>query len=80
LCYHDSLRLAAEKKASAIVFPCISTGVFGYPKPEACAIVSETVIAWLAENDHPERIVFCRFIYADVNLYQDRLRDRLDRC
>src|SRR5687768_1348471 len=31
-CYRESLRLAAEHRLGEVAFPCISTGVFGYPK------------------------------------------------
>jgi O-acetyl-ADP-ribose deacetylase len=73
-CYNESLRLAAEKLARSIAFPCISTGVFGYPKAEACRIATDTVFAWLEASDHPKRVIFCCYETADVSLYQDRLR------
>ena len=76
-CYQDSLRLAAEKQAGTIAFPCISTGVYRYPKAEACRIATDTVFAWLQENEHPGRVLFCCFETADVTLYQDRLRELL---
>ena len=72
-CYHESLWLAAEKKAQAIAFPCISTGVFRYPKAEACQIATDTVLAWLEDNEHPGRVVFCCFEPSDVTLYGDRI-------
>src|SRR5262245_13953208 len=34
-CYFNSLRLAAERKLETIAFPCISTGIYGYPKADA---------------------------------------------
>jgi O-acetyl-ADP-ribose deacetylase (regulator of RNase III) len=76
-CYQDSLRLAAEKQAGTIAFPCISTGVYQYPKAEACRIATDTVFAWLQDNEHPGRVLFCCFETADVTLYQDRLRELL---
>jgi O-acetyl-ADP-ribose deacetylase (regulator of RNase III) len=76
-CYQDSLRLAAEKQAGTIAFPCISTGVYRYPKAEACRIATDTVFAWLQDNEHPGRVLFCCFETADVTLYQDRLRELL---
>ena len=30
-CYRESLRLAAERRLATVAFPCISTGVYGYP-------------------------------------------------
>ena len=74
-CYQSSLRLAAEKQAATIAFPCISTGVFGYPKAEACRLATDTVFAWLENNEHPGRVLFCCFETADMALYQDRLCD-----
>lgn len=73
-CYEESLRLALGKEAATIAFPCISTGVYGYPKAEACAIAVETVIAWLQGNDYPGQVAFCCFLADDADLYRQRLR------
>ena len=72
-CYEQSLRLAAEHQAETIAFPCISTGVYGYPKAEACQIAVEAVLAWLAENVLPHEVVFCCFGEEDGTLYRQRL-------
>jgi O-acetyl-ADP-ribose deacetylase len=74
-CYHESLRLAEQVQAESIAFPCISTGVFDYPKDEACQIATETVAAWLREHEHPRRVIFCCFGSADARIYRDRLRE-----
>lgn len=37
-CYRSACMLAMEAKARSIAFPCISTGVYRYPKPEAARI------------------------------------------
>ncbi|HEX4900136.1 MAG TPA: O-acetyl-ADP-ribose deacetylase, partial [Pyrinomonadaceae bacterium] len=34
-CYENSLTLAASHSLSSVAFPSISTGAYGYPKPEA---------------------------------------------
>jgi len=42
-CYLESLCLAAEAGLARITFPAISTGVYGYPKQEACAVAVAAV-------------------------------------
>jgi len=37
-CYRESLALAVQNGVKTIAFPCISTGVYGYPFREACVI------------------------------------------
>lgn len=72
-CYRASLRLAAGAGVRSIAFPCISTGVYGYPAPEACAIAVDAVADWISANDLPERILFCCFNPRDAALYRARL-------
>jgi O-acetyl-ADP-ribose deacetylase len=72
-CYEEALRLAHEHRAESIAFPCISTGVYGYPKDEACRIAVDAVVAWLRDHEHPGRVVFCCFGPTDARLYRDRL-------
>jgi O-acetyl-ADP-ribose deacetylase (regulator of RNase III) len=76
-CYEEALRLAAGKEAESIAFPCISTGIFGYPKPDACQVATHAVTSWLNAHDHPRRVIFCCFELADVALYRDFLRETL---
>jgi O-acetyl-ADP-ribose deacetylase (regulator of RNase III) len=74
-CYEGALRLAHGLQAESIAFPCISTGIYGYPKDEACRIATEAVLDWLRAHEHPRRIVFCCFGTTDARLYRGRLRD-----
>src|SRR5690349_23303499 len=39
-CYLNSLELARRNSLVSVAFPSISTGAFGYPKPEAVAVSS----------------------------------------
>jgi O-acetyl-ADP-ribose deacetylase (regulator of RNase III) len=77
-CYEEALRLAHENRAESIAFPCISTGIYGYPKDEACRIATEAVIAWLQEHEHPRRVVFCCFEGADARLYRQQLGETVE--
>jgi O-acetyl-ADP-ribose deacetylase (regulator of RNase III) len=59
-CYQNSLRLARQYSVSSIAFPSISTGAYGYPKPEAAAVSSKAIKEFLAgDNQIGEvRLVF----------------------
>lgn len=72
-CYVESLRLA-ERYADSVAFPCISTGVYGYPKDEACAIALDAVVNWCADHDRPRLVVFCCFSAEDAEIYRSRLK------
>ncbi len=71
--YESSLKLAAEAGVASIAFPCISTGVYGYPKSEACEIAAATVEEWLSSHDLPASVVFCCFDETSAGLYRRRL-------
>lgn len=72
-CYAHSLSLAADAGLASIAFPCISTGVYGYPKPEACDIAVSTVGEWLLAHDLPRSVVFCCYGAVDAAIYSKRL-------
>jgi O-acetyl-ADP-ribose deacetylase (regulator of RNase III) len=42
-CYANSLKLAAENNCATVAFPCISTGIYGYPVEEAAKVAVHTV-------------------------------------
>jgi O-acetyl-ADP-ribose deacetylase (regulator of RNase III) len=72
-CYAESLRLAEENGLETIAFPGISTGVYGYPKAEACDVAVGAVAGWLAARALPRSVTFCCFGAADAALYRARL-------
>lgn len=70
-CYRNSLALAAEHRIATIAFPCISTGIFGYPSEDAAAIAVSTARTFLAGGDTGIRAVtFCCFSDDDLGVYQ----------
>ena len=68
--YANSLRLAAEQGAQSIAFPCISTGVYGYPAREAAKIAVQAVRETLPQCPQMQRVVFCCFSQQDAALYR----------
>ena len=72
-CYTESLRLAEQAGAETVAFPGISTGVYGYPKAEACDVAVQAVAEWLVAHDLPRSVTFCCFSASDAALYRARL-------
>ena len=72
-CYRNSLALAAENACRSIAFPCISTGVYGYPIEDAARIAVDTLRAFLSEraSARPDmEVVFCCFSNRDKAVYE----------
>jgi O-acetyl-ADP-ribose deacetylase (regulator of RNase III) len=65
-CYRRSLEVAVENGVKTIAFPAISTGVYGYPKEEACSIALRTTAAFLEEHGEIEKVFFVCFSDADL--------------
>ena len=72
-CYRNSLRVAAEHGAHSIAFPCISTGVYGYPVELAARVAVETVRSSLQEFGSIREVIFCCYSSGDAALYQKLL-------
>ncbi|XP_029113215.1 ADP-ribose glycohydrolase MACROD1 isoform X1 [Scleropages formosus] len=73
-CYRNCLDTATQNQLRTVAFPCISTGVYGYP-PDKAVDVALTVVREYLEK-HPaqlDRVIFCVFLKSDEDLYQDRL-------
>ena len=70
-CYRNSLALAFENGCKSIAFPCISTGVYGYPIEDAAAIAVRETEAFLAT--HNIEVVFCCFSEYDAKTYENLL-------
>lgn len=68
-CYRSSLRLCAEHALQTVAFPNISTGIYGFPKPEAARIALQIV---RADGVPPtlREIVFVCFDWENHRLYQ----------
>jgi O-acetyl-ADP-ribose deacetylase len=72
-CYRRSLELAAGHALESVAFPCISTGVYGYPMGQATRIAIDTVRATLAEQATLREIIFCCFSAGALALYEREL-------
>ena len=72
-CYWKSLKLAQENNCRTVAFPNISTGVYGYPKPEAARIAVNETVAFLEKNSLPETVTFVCFDDDNLSLYKSLL-------
>jgi O-acetyl-ADP-ribose deacetylase (regulator of RNase III) len=70
-CYRTCLHLAEERRLTAIAFPAISTGVYGYPRRAAAEIAVATVQS--IPLQHLRRVVFCCFDHPTAQIYQQLL-------
>jgi O-acetyl-ADP-ribose deacetylase (regulator of RNase III) len=72
-CYRASLTLAAAHGVRSIAFPAISTGVYGFPRPRACAIAVAETTRVIAPDKALERVIFCCFDDDTLALYRREL-------
>ena len=73
-CYRNTLDLCAENGLRSVAFCCISTGVFRFPKKQACRIAVQTVMDWLDNNPgQMDRIIFNVFNHEDRENYESEL-------
>lgn len=73
-CYRRSLELAVGQGVRTVAFPCISTGVYGYPLVAAAAVAIDTVLAMLDADATLGQVTFCCFSAEALDIYRARLR------
>ena len=76
-CYRESLKLAVENGVKTIAFPCISTGVYGYPFREACVIALRTVEDFLQTNKSITQVYMVCFGDSDFERFESIIKDFL---
>ena len=68
-CYNNSLKAAVEKGCGSIVFPAISTGVYGYPREKAAVAASSSVKAFLEKDRTIQKVEFVFFSDDDMEVF-----------
>ncbi|XP_060140428.1 ADP-ribose glycohydrolase MACROD2 isoform X4 [Globicephala melas] len=75
-CYKSSLKLVKENNIRSVAFPCISTGIYGFPNEPAAVIALSTIKEWLTKNQHQvDRIIFCVFLEVDFKIYKKKMSE-----
>ncbi|XP_065205545.1 macro domain-containing protein CT2219-like [Planococcus citri] len=74
-CYKKSLTVLEENDLRTVAFPCISTGIYGYPNEKAAHVVLRTVRQYLQKNhEKVNKIIFVCFLYQDIEIYEKLLQ------
>lgn len=73
-CYRNSFKLALDNDFRTIAFPCISTGVYGYPRQQAAAIALEQMQFF--QNRFTE-IIACCYSPEDEKTYLELLGENI---
>jgi len=69
LCYRRAIEIAAAHGMRTIAFPCISTGVYGYPAERAAKVAVTAVEQAVSDQAGIEEVIFCCFSASDLGLY-----------
>ena len=73
-CYFNALELAKAKGLKTIAFPCIATGLYGFPQDKASKIAIKTINDYLSANKNIfNHIIFNVFKDEDLILYKRNL-------
>lgn len=72
-CYRTSLDLAAQHGIKSIAFPCISTGVYHFPKQRAAQIAISVIKEYITKNKFKGDVTICCFLTEDAEIYKDLL-------
>lgn len=76
-CYRSCLAAAEAQKMASIAFCCISTGVFSFPKEEACRIALRTVVDYFNGEAPSLKVVFCVYADEDEAVYRKVMAELL---
>ena len=69
-CYRKCIQIGVEQKFESLAFPCISTGIYGYPKDKAAEIAVKTCSEELQQNSYKLKIIFCCYGQDNYDIYQ----------
>jgi O-acetyl-ADP-ribose deacetylase (regulator of RNase III) len=72
-CYRRAIEIAHQHALRSLAFPCISTGVYGYPFDLAAETAIATVRDALLSAPAIEEVIFCCFSAGDLRIYQNLL-------
>lgn len=75
-CYKNAMNLLIKDRYFRIAFPCISTGVYGFPQTKASFIAVDEVMSFIKQHkDEMEdlEVTFYCFDKQSLNLYEEQI-------
>ena len=75
-CYQSCLSVADQLKLSSVAFPCVSTGLFGFPQQLASKLALAAIREWFAANPNTtiQKVVINTFEKMDERIYKANLQ------
>ncbi len=77
-CYKSALRIATNRKLESLAFPCISTGVYEFPRARAASIALRTILRCMKKNHYKGDVIICCYTEEDAQIYIDCLDQMRD--
>lgn len=74
-CYIKSLECARAHGLSVIAFPNISTGVYGYPKPDAAQVAISAVRSFVSSFPVVSKVIFVCYDKENFDIYKKMALD-----
>ena len=69
-CYQTALEIAIAEHFKTIAFPCISTGVYRFPRERAARIALDVIESYLREGRYKGDVILCCFFEQDAEIYR----------
>lgn len=69
----NSLKLAEQLGLNSIVFPAISTGVFGYPKDKCAQVMLRTIKDYVFSGGRVKEIMICLYDEETYRIFEEAL-------
>jgi O-acetyl-ADP-ribose deacetylase (regulator of RNase III) len=72
-CYRRSIEIATANGIATLAFPCISTGVYGYPIVAAARIAVTSTRDGIGAHAGLREVIFCCYSRSDLDVYELKL-------
>lgn len=69
-CYQTALEIAIAENFKTIAFPCISTGVYCFPRERAARIALGVIESYLRDGRYKGDVILCCFLEQDAEIYR----------